>query len=241
MKKNGVSVQSNIGDIANNERGFSSVPEQFGNQLQEKNLLISKLQEENLRLHASSDANEHKLVQLSSWADDFQRMEQDMAVKDDLIALLKHKETLFRQTAEALQDMLSLQSNNVSFRVARLLQMLNEPQRAGEKSRFAVLIKYLFSKLRGQKFAPDYHAFKEITKQLSASLEQIDCLSAENSRLKAPDAPDDSVLISVVLPVYNQADLVHESIDSVLAQTYQNWELIIINDGSTDNLAEPLF
>ncbi|MBF5005934.1 glycosyltransferase [Diaphorobacter caeni] len=47
-------------------------------------------------------------------------------------------------------------------------------------------------------------------------------------------------LVSVVLPVYNQAYLIAESIDSVLAQTYQNFELIIINDGSKDDVEKVL-
>lgn len=47
-------------------------------------------------------------------------------------------------------------------------------------------------------------------------------------------------LVSVVLPVYNQAELIADSIDSVLAQTYENFELIVINDGSTDGVEEVL-
>ncbi len=42
-------------------------------------------------------------------------------------------------------------------------------------------------------------------------------------------------LISVILPVYNAQDFLKESIQSILKQTYKHLELIIINDGSTDN------
>ena len=45
---------------------------------------------------------------------------------------------------------------------------------------------------------------------------------------------EQAALVSIVLPVYNGEKYLAESLDSVLAQTYQNWELVIINDGSTD-------
>ncbi|WP_051197347.1 glycosyltransferase [Butyrivibrio sp. XBB1001] len=45
-------------------------------------------------------------------------------------------------------------------------------------------------------------------------------------------------LISIVLPVFNGGEYLEESIDSVLNQTYINWELIIVNDCSTDNTGE---
>lgn len=44
-------------------------------------------------------------------------------------------------------------------------------------------------------------------------------------------------LISIVLPIYNGEKYMRQSIDSVLEQTYQNWELLIIDDGSTDRTA----
>ena len=40
--------------------------------------------------------------------------------------------------------------------------------------------------------------------------------------------------ISIILPVYNSEKYVGEAIQSILDQTYQNFELLLINDGSTD-------
>ncbi|WP_063650743.1 glycosyltransferase [Aliivibrio fischeri] len=47
-----------------------------------------------------------------------------------------------------------------------------------------------------------------------------------------------NVKVSWVLPVYNAEKYLHKTIDSILRQTFINWELIIINDGSTDNSLE---
>ena len=45
----------------------------------------------------------------------------------------------------------------------------------------------------------------------------------------------DLPLVSIVIPVYNGVDYMREAIDSALSQTYPNIEVLVVNDGSTDN------
>ncbi len=45
-------------------------------------------------------------------------------------------------------------------------------------------------------------------------------------------------LVSVILATFNRADYLKTSIDSVIVQDFKNWELIIVDDGSTDNTFE---
>ena len=47
-------------------------------------------------------------------------------------------------------------------------------------------------------------------------------------------------LISIIIPTYNRAHIIRETLDSILIQSYQNWECIIVDDGSSDNTDEVL-
>ena len=46
------------------------------------------------------------------------------------------------------------------------------------------------------------------------------------------------IKFSLIMPAYNAEKYINEAIESVIAQTYDNWELIIVDDGSTDKTAE---
>ena len=48
------------------------------------------------------------------------------------------------------------------------------------------------------------------------------------------------IFFSVIIPVYNRSYLLSETIDTVLAQTYLHFEIIIVDDGSTENIKKLL-
>lgn len=44
-------------------------------------------------------------------------------------------------------------------------------------------------------------------------------------------------LVSIIIPTYNRAHLIGETLESIIAQSYKNWECIVVDDGSTDDTA----
>ena len=49
-----------------------------------------------------------------------------------------------------------------------------------------------------------------------------------------PNEPQNQPLVSIIVPVYNAADHIARCIDSIRRQTYQNLEILLLNDGSRD-------
>lgn len=70
----------------------------------------------------------------------------------------------------------------------------------------------------------------EFIKESSSSAEQIDLRGIQSVTTSATGKPK----VSVCIPAYNRKDYLRETLDSILAQTCKDYEIIVVDDGSTD-------
>lgn len=86
-------------------------------------------------------------------------------------------------------------------------------------------LKYLHLNYHDMEFVPENTQYKQLYKQ-------------EKQKLLSKMADYESKsLISIIVPVYNVEKYLRECLDSIMSQTYQNFECLLINDGSPDHSA----
>lgn len=85
---------------------------------------------------------------------------------------------------------------------------------------------------------------KKLRKVLSSGFPNDFTKTFEESEIALRDATqrlakhEEKPLVSIIMPTFNRAGIIEEAIQSVLEQDYPNWELIVCDDGSTDNTRE---
>ena len=87
-------------------------------------------------------------------------------------------------------------------------------------------IKYLHLNYHDIEFVPENNQYKQLYKE-------------EKQKLLSKIADYESkTLISIIVPIYNVENYLRQCLDSIMNQTYQNFECLLINDGSPDNSAD---
>ena len=51
---------------------------------------------------------------------------------------------------------------------------------------------------------------------------------------KVHQRQDGNTVVSIIVPTFNRPDMLAEALKSIIAQTFQDFEVIVVNDGSTD-------
>ena len=87
-------------------------------------------------------------------------------------------------------------------------------------------IKYLHLNYHDIEFVPENNQYKQLYQQ-------------EKQKLLSKIADYESkALISIIVPIYNVENYLRQCLDSILSQSYQNFECLLVNDGSPDNSAD---
>lgn len=93
-----------------------------------------------------------------------------------------------------------------------------------ERTKYLVdKLKYLHLNYQDMAFVPENNQYKQLYQQEKQKL---------LSKIADYESKD---LISIIVPIYNVEDYLRECLDSIQKQTYQKFECIMVNDGSTDN------
>lgn len=88
-----------------------------------------------------------------------------------------------------------------------------------------------FTSLKNQLFFPNLKFLKGRWSTTSSAVQRVQQPSSNSVSLADKHLP----LVSVIIPAYNASAFITQTLASVVAQTYTNLEILVINDGSTDN------
>lgn len=176
---------------------------------------IEELQEQNRKLEERIEADRNAIMQIQFEANQHKQEELDLHETYVWRTGLKIEKLLQKTGISFIRSLLDFCDYKRMGLIVTLRKGITEAlcrqDVSYNKRKKLKLCRYKFNKYKAER--------DKLIKNLSANI----------------TVPCEKGMVSVILPVYNGANLLEESIESVLNQSYKNLELIIVNDGSTDN------
>jgi predicted O-linked N-acetylglucosamine transferase (SPINDLY family)/glycosyltransferase involved in cell wall biosynthesis len=146
----------------------------------------------------------------------------------------------------AIQALRTRRSPHQSFGLDLLYQVLNDPEQAQKIEQYCGFRLSDFKKLTGELDLFKIVAHQALTSQLRQTQSKLKELETQHQQLlsgqeqptQSPlnqDSEKSLPLVSILIPTYNGEAFIAEALHSALSQTYQNLEIIVSDDNSTDN------
>lgn len=170
----------------------------------------------------------------------------------------KHaKELIFKNVSKLRELHLSIQEKDESIKEYKQASEFYQGQFAREEDKYNSLVrsriiviamKFVDISISLRKFLPSlkgrtrHFIVRHIPGPIWRILRRLRIIVLSVKTIKVPNEtwPKNTPLVTIVSPFYNQGAFIQETVDSILAQTYQDFEYIIVNDGSDEQNSKAL-